>query len=96
MATKKNDVKTKNAGTVQVPGGKKITAEGLKGFKDGQELVAFRNDEQCDFEVTYPDDHKGKQHVPHGTTIRMHVLDAAIAEKMGKGKIVKVDEPKVK
>lgn len=77
------------AGLIEVPGGKEIVAENLKDFEDGEKLVVFQSDEMVKFQFSYPKDHSKQKHVPEGTTVSMHVLDAAIAEKLGKGKIVK-------
>lgn len=85
MATK---VKTK-AGEVTVQGGKEVVADNLKGFKDGDKLVIFKRDEMCKFQFSYSKEHTKVKHVPEGTIVTMHVLDAAVAEKLGKGKIVK-------
>ncbi len=88
MAVQKNTVKTRRAGEVKVQGGKKLVTEGVKHFKDGEEIVAFGNDDWCDFK--YNAEGKHTKHFKEGgeKTVKMHVLDAAVAEKLGKGKIV--------
>jgi hypothetical protein len=78
-----------NDKTLTVGGGKEIVAENLKGFKDGEKIVVFKNSETCKFKYTYDKDYKKKKHVAEGTVVEMHVLDAAIAEELGKGTIVK-------
>ncbi len=82
-------VKTDNAGEVEVPGGKEITADNLPGFKDGEKITAFRADELVKFKVEWSKDYKGVKHVLDGTVLEVHVLDAAVMEKLGRGKIVK-------
>ena len=83
-------VKTSNAGEVDVPGGKEIVADNLPGFKDGEKLVTFNANELVKFKVEWPKDYKGIKHVADGTVLEgVHVLDAAVMEKLGKGKIVK-------
>jgi hypothetical protein len=82
-------VNTEQAGVVDVKGGKEIIAENIPGFVDGEKITAFSLSERCDFKIEYSKDFKGTKHLPEATVIDMHVLDAAIAEKLGKGKIVK-------
>jgi hypothetical protein len=82
-------VQTQQAGEVEVKGGKEIIAENIPGFVDGEKITAFSLNERCNFKIEYAKDFKGTKHLPDGTVIDMHVLDAAIAEKIGKGKIVK-------
>lgn len=79
---------------LQVKGGKEIEASNLKGFRDGEKLIAFRRDEFCDFE--YNKDSKSAKHLAKrkDLVVKMHVLDAAIAEELGKGKIVPGSEKK--
>ena len=76
------------AGELSVNGGKEVVADNLTGFNDGDVLVAFRSDENVKFQYEYPKDYKKVKHVPEGTIVDMHVLDATVAEKLGKGKIV--------
>lgn len=74
--------------TVTVKGGKEVVADNLKGFKDGEKITTFKNNEVCKFQYGHAKDHKGKKHVEEGRIVTMHVLDAAVAVEMGKGKIV--------
>lgn len=78
---------------IEVPGGRYIEITGdVKGFVEGETVVAFRRDELCDFEISVAEEGKGAgKHVSDKHIIKnMHVLDAAIAQHMGKGKIIKV------
>ncbi len=77
------------AGDVDAPVGKEVVAENLQGFKDGETIVVFNYEQRANFKIEYSKDFKGTKHVPDGTVIDMHALDAAVAEKLGKGKIVK-------
>lgn len=77
------------AGELEVQGGKEIIAENMQGFTDGEKIVSFNYTDRTKFKVEYPKDFKGTKHVPDGAVIDMHVIDAAVAEKLGKGKIVK-------
>lgn len=83
-------VTTENAGEIEVLGGKEIVADNLAGFKDGEKIVAFGANETVSFKVDWGKDYKGIKHVPDGTVLKgIHVLDAAVMEKLGRGKIVK-------
>lgn len=75
---------------MEVNGGKVIVADNkLKGFKEDERIIAFKNNELC--EVEFLDKTSAtKKHVKPGTKAIMHVLDAAIAEKMNKIKILRV------
>lgn len=77
------------AGELEIQAGKEIVADNLTGFTDGEKLVAFNYSDRVKFKIAYGKDFKGTKHVPDGTIIDMHVIDAAVAEKMGKGSIVK-------
>ena len=87
-------------GLLDVPGGKEWEAKGQKGIKDGEMVTTFRNSDLCDFKYNELDKAKEGEAAPkpkhkrHGQTVTMHVLDAAIAEKQGKGKIVTGSEKK--
>ncbi len=85
-----SEVKTV-AGKIEVSNGKNITPEdgSHKGFKDGEPITTFKIDDTVKFKFESPKDSKRKPHVEDGTIIDLHPLDAAIAEKQGKGKIVK-------
>lgn len=70
------------AGTLNVKGGKEMEADNLKGFKDGEKIVVFKRSEVVEFKY-------GKnKHLPEGTVVTMHVLDATVAQAMKKGSIV--------
>ena len=78
------------AGEVEVPTAKTLIAENLPGFQDGEEVIVFGTNDRCKFKIKYPKDAPAhKKHVPDGTILDLHVLDAAVAEKQGKGEIVK-------
>lgn len=89
--SEKINVEVPTVGTVPVDGGKIIEAKGMPNFEDGEQIIAFSLNERAKFKVSYPKEYpeNKKKHVPEGTVIDMHVIDAAVAEKMGKGKIVK-------
>lgn len=86
-------------GELEVPGGKTWEAKGQAKIKDGTMVTTFRAEDKCKF--TYADAPKPEKdgdaapkqkHKMYGKTVVMHVLDAAILEKMGKGKIIKGSE----
>jgi len=85
-------------GELDVPGGKSWEAQGQKGIKDGDIVTTFRNDEYCDFKYAeLPKAKDGEapvkpKHKMHGKTVRMHVVEAAVQQKLGKGEIVKGSE----
>jgi hypothetical protein len=76
-------------GELEVQAGKEIIADNLTGFTDGEKIVAFNYSDRAKFKVAYGKEFKGTKHLPEGSVIDMHVIDAAVAEKMGKGSIVK-------
>ena len=78
-----------SVGTVDVNGGKEIVVENIDGFADGERIVAFKNNETCKVKITWEKDYKGVKHVPDGTVVEMHVIEAAMLEKIGRCKIVK-------
>lgn len=80
------------ADTLDVPAGKKLEVkEGeIAGVKEGTEVTTFNLSDKVKFKVTHAKETPAKkQHVPDGTIIEIHPLDAAVMEKQGKGKIVK-------
>jgi hypothetical protein len=76
-------VQTTSAGEVEVAGGKEIIADNLQGFTDGDKIVAFSYADRAKFKFN-----KENKHMPDGIA-DLHVIDAAAAEKLGLGKIVK-------
>lgn len=90
MATKTTVRSTALNADVEVQGGKTIIADNkLSGFKEDERITVFKNNETC--EVEFLDKTSAtKKHVKPGTKAVMHVLDAAVAEKMGKVKILRV------
>lgn len=81
-------------GELEVPGGRTWEAKGQAKIKDGTMVTTFRNTDLCDFTYNELGKDEKPKHKMYGKTVTMHVLDAAIAQKQGKGKIVKDSEKK--
>lgn len=89
---KKVNIKQANGKTARIStvAGKDVEIkDDQSGFKEGDVVRAFNLSDTVQFKVAHGKDvAANKQHVPNGTVITLHELDAQILAAAGRGKIV--------